>query len=121
MIVAGFGFRATATADSLRSALAAAGTPRLDSLAAPEEKAGAPCLTELAAAMGLPVAVIPAATLAAVPTPTQSPRVRALHGTGSVAEAAALAAAGHGARLIMRRQMSADRLATCAIAEGDGT
>ena len=37
------------------------------------------------------------------------------------AEAAALAAAGPGARLLGPRVVSADRMATCALAEGNGS
>ncbi|HRO16470.1 MAG TPA: hypothetical protein PLL33_15800, partial [Paracoccus sp. (in: a-proteobacteria)] len=44
---------------------------------------------------------------------------RAAHGTGSVAEAVALAAAGPGARITTRRVVSPDRSATCAIAQAD--
>jgi cobalt-precorrin 5A hydrolase len=48
---------------------------------------------------------------------TQSPRVQALRGVGSVAEAAALAAAGPGARLLGPRAVSACGTATAALAE----
>ncbi len=119
MIVAGFGFRGAATRASLEQALAAAGGLPVDLLAAPEDKANAACLTDLAATLGLPVRGIDAATLAATDTPTQAERVLAARGTGSVAEAAALAAAGAGATLISARRISTDRLATCAIASGD--
>ncbi|ENO84722.1 hypothetical protein C666_16775, partial [Thauera linaloolentis 47Lol = DSM 12138] len=43
----------------------------------------------------------------------------AARGCGSVAEAAALAAAGQGARLLAIRHISPDRSATCAIAQGE--
>jgi cobalt-precorrin 5A hydrolase len=52
-------------------------------------------------------------------TITQSPRVQALRGVGSVAEAAALAAAGPNARLLGPRAVSACGTATAALAEGD--
>ena len=58
------------------------------------------------------------AALTAQATSTQSPASRASRGTGSVAEAAALAAAGPGARLLSPRVISADGRATCALAEG---
>ncbi len=112
MIVAGFGYRSGATAASLRSALALA-------------QAEAPAVTHVATVadklplletLGLPTIAV--AGLAAVPTPTRSAASLAARGTGSVAEAAALAAAGPEARLLVRRQISPDRLATCAIAEG---
>ncbi|MGY6411976.1 MAG: cobalamin biosynthesis protein [Alkalilacustris sp.] len=120
MRVAGFGYRATAGVDSLADALArAGGASGLVALAAPADKAGAASLRALAARLGLPVRAIPADRLAAMPTLTDAPRVRAARATGSVAEAAALAAAGPGARLTRPRAISADRMATCAIATGE--
>ncbi len=55
--------------------------------------------------------------LAAQPVLTRSERVAERFGTGSVAEAAALAAAGPGARLVAPRVVSTDGMATAAIAE----
>jgi cobalt-precorrin 5A hydrolase len=115
VIVAGFGFRGAATVDSLRSALALAGGAP-DALAAPEDMADAPCLRELAEALRLPVLAVGPDALAAADTVTASARIRASRGTGSVAEAAALAAAGDGARLLGPRSVSEDRRAACAIA-----
>jgi cobalt-precorrin 5A hydrolase len=54
--------------------------------------------------------------VAGVATPTQAPRVQALYGTGSVAEAAALVGAGPGARLVTPRQVIGG--VTIAVAEG---
>ena len=125
MTVAGFGFRRGATLASLRSALAlaqgqAAAQQPLAMLASAEDKADAPCLQALAEALELPVCAIEAAQMQATATLTDSPKVRALRGSGSTAEAAALAAAllhgGPGARLLHPRAVSADRLATCALA-----
>lgn len=117
MIVAGFGFRATATAESLSDALAQAAQGRaVDLLATAEDKAAA-----LAAALGAPVMGVDAGALAAQRTATRSTAALAARGTGSVAEAAALAAAGRGARLLAPRTLSADRMAACALAEGEGT
>jgi len=120
MSVAGFGFRASASVDSLRSAyeLASAGHT-ITALATAESKAAG--LRVLAEALDLPLLPIPAADITAQHTPTQSPRVLARHATGSLAEAAALAGAGPGARLVSPRHISDDRLATCAIAIGDQT
>jgi cobalt-precorrin 5A hydrolase len=47
---------------------------------------------------------------------THSPQIEKHRGVGSVCEAAALAAAGIGARLIVSRLISADRTATAAAA-----
>jgi cobalt-precorrin 5A hydrolase len=117
VIVAGFGFRAAATSDSLADALArAGGAPTL--LATAEDKARTPAFRTFAEALGLPVRGIDPATLAAQTTITQSHASRAARATGSVAEAAALAAAGPGARLLGPRAVSGDGMATCALAEG---
>ena len=118
MIVAGFGFRAGATRDSLASALAATGG-RPGALAAPEDKCASPAMIALAASLGLPLLAIPPDRLAAARTRTQSAASRAARATGSVAEAAALIGAGPGARLISERSVSSDRHATCALATGD--
>ncbi|SIO32535.1 cobalt-precorrin 5A hydrolase [Rhodovulum sp. ES.010] len=122
MRVAGFGFRKGADMGSLSDALAqAGGTDALTTLAAPEDKAGDPCLADLAARLGLPIHAISQAALATPATLTEAPRVRAARGTGSVAEATALVAAGPGARLTGPRQISTDRMAACAIATGETT
>ncbi|MGY4478260.1 cobalamin biosynthesis protein [Bradyrhizobium sp. USDA 3364] len=121
MKVAGLGFRRDANVASLRDALDAAGGPEgLAALATVSDKADATALIVLAQELGLSIRGIPAETLAEVETVTQSELIRAEFGTGSVAEAAALAAAGRGARLISARAVSQDRMATAAIAEGDG-
>ena len=118
MRVAGLGFRGAATFESLNDALERAGGS-VDALATAEVKAGQPAVRILAKALRLPLLSISRARLAEEETLTHSPIVAARFGTGSVAEAAALAAAGPGARLIGPRVISADGLATAAIAERD--
>jgi cobalt-precorrin 5A hydrolase len=118
MIVAGFGFRASATLASLQSALSLAAEGPIDALAAPDDKCAARCLSELSTTTGLPILPVSAVTLAKTETTTQSPRSLRARNTGSVAEAAALAAAGPSARLLSTRHISDDKLATCAIATG---
>lgn len=117
MIVAGFGFRSGATLAALRDALARAGgadgVTHLATLAGKVDGLG-----PLAVALDLPVVAIADAALRDQPTLTRSERVQALKGVGSVAEAAALAAAGPGARLRGPRVVSSDGTATAAIAEG---
>nr|WP_206069716.1 cobalamin biosynthesis protein [Novosphingobium olei] len=117
-MVAGFGFRSGATLESLRAALALAqqGLPPVTHLATAQTKATT--LAPLARVLGLPLAEVAADALAATPTHTHSAASRETHHTGSVAEAAALAAAGPDARLLRPRQISPDRMATCAIAQG---
>ncbi|MCA3507956.1 MAG: cobalamin biosynthesis protein [Rhodobacter sp.] len=117
MIVAGFGFRQAATIESLLDALdKARGTQMPSRLATAEDKALAPVFQALAARLGLPGDAITPEALAVTETPTRSARVRALHGSGSLAEAAALVAAGPGASLLGPRTISADRMAACALA-----
>ncbi|WP_090844453.1 cobalamin biosynthesis protein [Paracoccus alkenifer] len=111
MRVAGFGMNSRATIASLRAALAAAGPA--DTLAALPDHAAE--VAALARALDLPLITV--ASVAGIPTLSQSPRSLAAHHTGSVAEAVALAAAGPGARLLAPRAMSPDRCATCAIAQ----
>ncbi len=121
MKVAGLGFRKDVTLASLREALlAAGGSEGLAAMATASDKADTEPLKQLARECGLPIRAIPAETLAGIDTFTQSGLVAEKFGTGSVAEAAALAAAGPGARLIATRVVSQDRTATAAIAEGDG-
>ena len=119
MKVAGLGFREGATIESLRNLLAQVelqGGP-VAALATLPAKTCAPALRALAAERGLSVHAV---TVHGVVTPTQSARIMALHGTGSVAEAAALAGAGTGARLVVARVASEDGMATCALAIGKG-
>lgn len=119
MTVAGLGFRAAASVASLRAALDAAGGPvGVTALATSEAKAGAAVIAAFAAELGLPIVGISPADLAAQDTLTDSARVRQKTGAGSLAEAAALAALGSGARLLGPRLVSPDRMATAAIAKG---
>lgn len=114
MIVAGLGFRRGASAESLRAALALVGVPQ--ALATAEDKVHEPGLLRLAKDLGLQVHGVPRAALAAQGI-EGSARVMAEYGTGSVAEAAALAAAGPGARLIKGRRIGPDGMAVAALAE----
>lgn len=115
VIIAGFGFRVGATVESLASAFARAGG-QADVFATAHDKARADVFARFTA--GRRVAEIPPEALAAQVTLTQSAASQAARGTGSVAEAAALAAAGPGARLIAVRVVSEDGCATCALAKG---
>ena len=122
MIVAGVGCRKGASADDIGAvigdALARAGFPAtaLDLIAAPELKRGERGIVVAAAALGVPLLLIPKAELeaAGARAQTRSERVLALTGLPSVAEAAALAAAGPQARLVVPR--IAAGTATCALA-----
>lgn len=120
MRVAGFGFRKGAPLTSLQVALAAVEAlgGRAAALASLPEKTADPALRALAAARDLPLLPVP---VAGVETPSHSPRVAALHRTGSVAEAAALAAAGPGARITVARITAPDGMVTCAMAQTEET
>jgi cobalt-precorrin 5A hydrolase len=117
MIVAGIGFRKDAGIDSLRDALRAAGGEKTQALATAKDKADSPVIQALAAEMALPLHAVPWESLQSQVTVTQSARIQARYGTGSLAEAAALAAAGPGARLLGPRATSQDGKATAALAE----
>ncbi len=120
MRVAGIGFRKGAPLDSLREVLRATeaqGGPA-EALASLPEKSVDTRLQTLAAERGLPL--IPVA-VAGQSTPTKSPRVLAMHAAGSVAEAAALVAAGAGAQITVARITAPDGMATCAMAESKET
>jgi cobalt-precorrin 5A hydrolase len=121
MKVAGLGFKDDVTLASLREALrAAGGVDGLAAVATVGDKAEIAAFKLLAGELNVPIKTIPADVLAGITTPTQSKLVKEKFGTGSVAEAVALAAAGRYARLISTRVVSQDRTATAAIAEGDG-
>lgn len=118
MIVAGVGFSSAASAaeiaDLVREALARAGR-RADRLATAQPRAALAAFAEAAALLGLPVEAVPPEILRATSGVVScSTRAQAAHDVGSVAEAAALAAAGSGATLLLAR-ISGARV-TCALA-----
>jgi cobalt-precorrin 5A hydrolase len=120
MIVAGFGFRSAATHASLQDALSrAARGQEIDLIATVAEKSRSQCFLELASALSVPLLAVPQAELNLMTTLTVTAAVKRLRGSGSIAEAAALVAAGPGATLLCSRVVSADRMATCAIAKKD--
>lgn len=122
MIIAGFGFTTRATLESLQQALEATGyADQVTMLATPSDKAAQSVMLDLARARKLPINAVSASNIAAAKAHTQSLISRVMRNTGSVAEAAALAAADPGATLLVTRQISADRMATCAIAKGADT
>lgn len=121
MIVAGFGFQSAATAASLHDALsrAAPDTP-VDAIATVHDKAAAESFQQLARDLAVPIIMVSDRALTGQVTFTQSKISAAARGTGSVAEAAARAAAGQAAKLLAPRCKSSDGKATCALATGDG-
>ncbi|WP_299043205.1 cobalamin biosynthesis protein [uncultured Tateyamaria sp.] len=122
MIVAGFGFTSRATVDSLSQALAATGYDGpIGKIATAHDKVAHPAILDLARTHGWRIEAVPPSALEAAMTETQSLTSRLTRRTGSVAEASALAGAGKDPTLIVTRQISHDRMATCAIAEGPDT
>ena len=117
MIAAGFGFRQGATVASLRSAFEAAAPGHVDVLATEHSKADTDAIRTLEKSLGIQLVGVTKADLEAQQTLTSSPASIAAYGTGSVAEAAALFAAGPGAKLLAARAVSDDLMATCALAE----
>jgi cobalt-precorrin 5A hydrolase len=125
MIVAGVGCRRGAGAPdieaAIRAALARAGvTPdALDAIATTAAKQGDIAIDTAAARFGVAVILVPEPELRAASerTATKSERVLALMGVPSVAEAAALAAAGPSARLLSARLVVGS--ATCAVATSE--
>ncbi len=121
MRVIGIGFRAAADISSLQDALhlalEAAGNPSIDALVTEAAKSREKVFQEFAQLLKIPGLGVTQADLEQMITPTQSQRIQDRFGTGSLAEAAALAAAGPAARLLAPRVVSGDGKATAAIAE----
>ena len=123
MIVAGIGCRKGASAAAVETAITAAlaarglGADRLAAVATSSSKGEEPGIKAAASALGVPLVTIAQGELEAAGhgIATKSERVLALTGVGSVAEAAALAAAGSGAQLVAQRVVVG--AVTCALAQ----
>ncbi|CAD5254156.1 MULTISPECIES: cobalamin biosynthesis protein [Halomonadaceae] len=114
--IAGFGFRREATLESLAQALdrLIEHYGAIDKLAAAHSML--PLVEELGRLRGIEVIAVADAELPTVTTLTHSAQSLQARGTGSVAEAVALLAAGPGATLLGPRIISADRQTTAALA-----
>jgi cobalt-precorrin 5A hydrolase len=127
MIVAGIGCRKGVSSDeigtALDTALERAGRPlaKIESLATSTRKREEQGIAETAASRGLRLIFVDQADLeiASARGATWSRRVLALAGVPSVAEAAALAACGPKARLILPRIVVGP--VTCALASDEAT
>lgn len=120
--IVGVGCRSTATQSALVEAIemALVATPGpLDAIATTLEKANTPIVKGVARRFNLEIIAIDPTELFGQRTSTQSPRILARFGTGSLAEAVALVAAESCAQLLCTRQISSDGMATAAIAQGD--
>lgn len=114
--IAGFGFRSETTLKSLVQALdqLAEQYGAIDKLAAAHSML--PLVEALGRLRGIEVISVADTELPTVTTLTHSTQSLQARGTGSVAEAVALLAAGPGATLLGPRIISADRKATAALA-----
>jgi len=126
MIAAGVGCRGGCTRQDIAAALELALTragrtlPEVSALYAPDFKSGERGLAELAAALAIPLVLLPNAALQAQSAAvlTRSARVERSFGVPSIAETAALAGAarsGGAARLLGPRVVFG--AATCALAD----
>jgi cobalt-precorrin 5A hydrolase len=122
MIAAGIGCKRGAPASDIEAAIRAAlasariEADALDVIATIEAKSAEAGIRTAAEKFGVTLIVVPELELAAANgrVETHSQRVAALAGVGSVAEAAALAAAGPASKLIVPRRIVG--AATCALA-----
>lgn len=126
MIAVGIGCRRDTPAARIVAAAGAALTKtglaqeKIDTLAVPAFKAGEAGIVRAAEELGLPVRLIHRSELEAA-QPLCVTRSRAAEestGLAAISEAAALAAAGRNARLLLPR-IARDGV-TCAVAHGDG-
>ena len=122
MIVAGIGCKTGASAQEIEAVIGAAllnvglESGALGLIATSQAKASEPGIAAAATDRGLKIAIVAQADLesAGAHAVTRSERVQAVAGVPSVSEAAALAAAGPGARLLAPRVAVGP--ATCALA-----
>jgi cobalt-precorrin 5A hydrolase len=121
MIVAGLGSRAGVSREEVLAAIRAAvgghalPLSRIGRLATGDAKSGEVAFAQAALELGVPLEIVAAGRIAAQATPTRSAASLARAGSGSLAEAAALASAGDGSRLLGPRTVFGP--VTCALAE----
>jgi cobalt-precorrin 5A hydrolase len=123
-LVIGLGFRNSAGAAAITEVIAAAAAQAggaACAIAVPDDKSTHPALREALRDCGLPIQriAVEAMLRADADIATRSVAIEHHRGVGSVCEAAALAAAGEGARLVVTRLISGDRTATAAAATNE--
>jgi cobalt-precorrin 5A hydrolase len=127
MIVAGIGCKRGTTSEEIVSLISAVlathdiAREKLDAIATEMLKADEAGIADAARQLSVPLVRCPLPDLDGIADQviTHSSRVRAIKGVPSIAEASALLAAGHNARLLGARIAAAN--ATCAIAIGEGS
>ena len=122
MIVAGIGCRTEVTAEAILALLrSAAETAQPDALAVPGFRRDEPGVADAARRLNLPILWVERDALKGEQGRclTRSARAEAEVGLSCIAEAAALAGAGAGSRLVLPRIAGGG--VTCALAESAGT
>lgn len=118
MNVLGIGFRQAATIKSFRSAMSAISfSLNIDLIAVPSDKSNDKELLHFSELAGIKVMGISEDLLFQQETKTKSKMSKVYRKVDSVAEAAALAGAGNGSRLVVHRVVSKDGCVTAAIAK----
>lgn len=122
MIAAGFGFRTSATFESFKSAfektISADELFKLAVIAVPQDKVNHKSLIFFAKEIGCEIWGVKPLDIERMQTKTHSSISKRFRNTGSVSEACALVAAGSEAELVVSREISIDRRATCSLAKG---
>ncbi|MET9492066.1 cobalamin biosynthesis protein [Nocardia sp. NPDC006630] len=106
------GVAAEAIVDAIREVL---GDMAIGCLATVDRRSAEPGLVAAAEQLGVPLVVFTAAQLASVAVPSPSVRTAAAIGTPSVAEAAAVLAAGNGELVIRKRVVGGLTVAAATI------
>ncbi|MFJ4650220.1 cobalamin biosynthesis protein [Nocardia sp. NPDC088792] len=115
-LAVGVGARPGVPADAIVAAVREGmGEAVIHCLATVDRRAAEPGPAAAAAMLGVPLLVFSADELAAVPVPTPSPRTATAVGTASVAEAAALLAAGSTELAVHKRVLHGITVAAAAI------
>ncbi|MFI6045690.1 cobalamin biosynthesis protein [Nocardia sp. NPDC051321] len=103
-LVVGVGLRPDTSADLILAGVRKVlGCNEISCLATIDRRVAEPGLLEAAAELGVPIQTYTAAELAEVPVPNPDPRTAAAVGTASVAEAAAILAAGGGTLVVPKQ------------------
>ena len=118
MKAVGIGLRAGASLEGVQDLFQRLEVTPPMTLALPSFRQAHPVVPKLQAS-GFRILPIPEVLLQGVNTPTRSPRILARFGTGSLAEACALIAAGPRAHLVEPRVISADGYITAALAQSE--
>ncbi|MFI9404224.1 cobalamin biosynthesis protein [Nocardia sp. NPDC052316] len=118
-LAVGLGLRSGTPADSIVEAVRKTlGDNEISCLATIDRRMDEPGLRDAAAELGVPIQGYAAAELADVAVPNPDSRTAAAVGTGSVAEAAAILAAGHGTLVITKRIVAGLTIAVAQRAPG---